>query len=56
MATKSNYFGIYDTKVAASVAKIRARNAYPEAKKLTIVRRVGYSIKADLPRKGKRNS
>ena len=47
-------FGIYDSKAAASAGKARARNAYPGAEKLTIVRRVGYSVKVVLPRTKKK--
>ena len=48
------YFGIYDSKAAASAGKARARNTHPEAENLTIVRRSGYSVKVKLPRKTKR--
>jgi len=48
------FFGIYDSKAAASAGKVRARNAYPDAEKLTIVRKSAYSVKVKLPSRAKR--
>lgn len=53
-SAKEYYFGMYGNKAEASAGKARARNAYPEAEKLTIVRKAGYSVKVKLPSKAKK--
>lgn len=52
--SRTMFFGIYENRAAVSVAKVRARNAYPDPNvKLTIVKKQGYSVKITLPKKRK---